>query len=255
MNGKHTYWRLAFLLFIISAMSSCKNHSIMFRTDKSIGTDKALDLVSSNYQITTSDILRISVYTNNGERLIDPNLELGLGLNQQQTSREWLPQYVVQKNGRANLPMVGEVELAGLTTFQADSLLSIAYGAFYEDVFILTEIISKRAIVLGPAGGKIIPLTQENMNLIEVIGLYGGITPHGHSGNIRLIRGELNDPTVYLIDLSTIEGMKLAMLSVKPQDIIYIENRKKTFLEITKDIAPSVAILVNMITLIAVLSR
>ncbi len=242
------------LLFTLFVLSSCRNHSIMFRTDKSIGTDKELNLVSSNYQIIPGDILHVSVYTNNGERLIDPNYELHLS-GEHVTKKELLPQYIVKGNGNVLLPMIGEVQLAGYTIFEADSLLSLKYAVFYEDVFVLTEILSKRVTVLGPAGGKTILLTQENMNLIEVVGQYGGITEFGNASNIRLIRGSLNDPTVYLIDLSTVEGMTQAMLTVKPQDIIYIERRKKTFIEVAREISPSIAILTNIIALLVVLSR
>ena len=247
-----SFYTLKFL-FTLFVLSSCRNHSIMFRTDKSVGIDKELNLVRSNYQIISGDILNISVYTNNGERLIDPNYELNLSGTV--SKKEFQPQYIVKGDGNVVLPMVGEVQLAGYTIFEADSLLNLKYSIFYEDVFVLTEILSKRVTVLGPAGGKTVPLTQENMNLIEVLGHYGGITDFGNASNIRLIRGKLNDPTVYLIDLSTVEGMTQAMLAVKPQDIIYIEKRKKTFIEVAREISPSLVIFTNIITLLIVLSR
>ena len=40
---------------------------------------------------------------------------------------------------------------------------------------------------------------------------------------IKIIRGDLKNPTIYLVDLSTLEGMKDANLFMQAGDIIYFE--------------------------------
>jgi polysaccharide export outer membrane protein len=48
---------------------------------------------------------------------------------------------------------------------------------------------------------------------------------------------------VYLIDLSTIEGLKYADLIVQANDIIYVEPVPEIGRELVKDIAPIVSLL------------
>ena len=87
------------------------------------------------------------------------------------------------------------------------------------------------------------------MNLIEVLALAGGIDQEGKAHNIRLIRGDLYNPEVYKIDLSTITGMTQGMMDIKSGDIIYVEPRVRIFNESMRDLALVMATVVNAITL------
>lgn len=62
-------------------------------------------------------------------------------------------------------------------------------------------------VFTGRGSGHVVPLDNEGMSLIEVLGLAGGITG-SKAYRVKLIRGDLRNPQVFLINLSTIEGMK-----------------------------------------------
>jgi polysaccharide biosynthesis/export protein len=255
----HIYKLTIFFLFVISVLSSCRNHSRMFSTEQNILVDsiqKQVIHAEDNYVIKKNDYLSILVYTNGGERIIDPNSELNR--NQpitQKSSKEDIEKYLVRSNGKVLLPMIGDVYLEGLTLYQADSILRIKFSKFYEGVFISSKLINKRVVVLGPfpPGGKVIPLENENMNVIEIIALYGGLPDNSKSYNIRLIRGDLKNPNVSIIDLSTIEGMKQASLDVQPNDIIYIEPVRKLVVESFKDIAPFISLFLSAMTILVLI--
>ena len=51
----------------------------------------------------------------------------------------------------------------------------------------------------------------------------GGLADKGRAARIKLIRGDLADPEVYLIDLATIEGISQADIILQANDIIYVE--------------------------------
>ncbi|WMJ72715.1 polysaccharide biosynthesis/export family protein [Cytophagaceae bacterium ABcell3] len=229
----------------------------MFRTEheyiidslrKDIQTDK-------NYIIQQNDYLTIQVYSNKGEHIVDPTSELFNNQNQNRDRNKNLPSYLVRTNGYVKCPMVGDVYLEGYSLNQADSILEIEYGKFYQDVFVSTKLINKRVIVLGPMGGKLIPLENENINLIEVIAMYGGIQENGKAYNIKIIRGPLNNPDVQIVDLSSIEGMRKASLDMRPNDIVYIEPVRRVFIETARDISPFVGILTSILTLIIIFNN
>jgi polysaccharide export outer membrane protein len=207
------------------------------------------------YTIQPNDLLEVDVYTNKGERIIDPDFELARelgGANVQQQQRRQL-QYLVQPNGEVVLPMVGNVLLAGYSLKQADSVLAAAFSSFYKSPFVFTRYVNKRIIVLGSTGGQVIPLINQNMNLLEVIALAGGISRDGKAHNIRLIRGDLDNPHVQLIDLTTIEGMRQASLQVQSGDIVYIEPIRRLLPETIRDIAPVLGLISNVIGLTLVI--
>ena len=81
----------------------------------------------------------------------------------------------------------------------------------------------------------------------------GGIPENGKADQIKLIRGDLKNPEVYLIDLSTLKGIKNADLVLQANDIIYIELRKDYVRKVLAETAPILAILSLVTTTIALI--
>lgn len=256
---KFVYW-FSLLGSVIGLASSCSiyKQDIMLRAGDLAPSALQMEIAEAekNYTIQVNDFIELEVYTNKGERIIDPDFELmkemrvggGQALNNRIN-----PQYLIQANGRAKLPMIGEVALEGYTLNQADSLLAAEYSAYYKGSFVITRFVNKRVVVLGATGGQVIPLINENMNLLEVLALSGGIAGKGKAHNIRLIRGDLDNPQVQLIDLSTIEGMRQAALKVQPGDILYVEPIRRVLPETIRDITPVIGLVTNAVTLLIVI--
>ncbi|RSK46140.1 polysaccharide export protein EpsE [Hymenobacter perfusus] len=270
-------------LFLGSCSASrIQQQNILFRTDGAgrIDTAKLRDVVNRaerNYLIQPNDYLEVHVYTNNGERILDPNGELlfgtpsgmtggASGINRQSTGSTGRSsavgsgarggsgqssEFLVQHDGVVKLPLVNYQRVAGLTLLQADSLLQVKYTEFYKDVFVTTRVSNNRIIVMGATAGgagQVIPMTNDNMNLLEVLAAAGGIdgaaagtsgqSRVGRADNIRLIRGSLKNPQVQIIDLTTIDGMRRANLQVEPNDIVYVEPIRRPFYENLQEITP-----------------
>lgn len=224
----------------------------MFKTD---GLDAARlnvmkETAEANYAICPDDLLTIDVFTNKGERIVDPDFELIDDRRQAYNQNRKTMQYLVMPDGFVKLPVVGRIKVGGMTLDDAETALETLYNDFYQDAFIKLEFNNKRAVVLGATGGLVIPLLNENISLLEVLALAGGIDDRGKAYNIRLIRGDLNDPEVHVIDLSTIEGMQRANLDVYPGDIIYVEPVKKILNESLRDITPALSLVTSLATFI-----
>ena len=94
--------------------------------------------------------------------------------------------------------------------------------------------------------GRTVNLDNENMNLIEALALAGGLTNTGKSYKIKLIRGDLRNPKVMLIDLSTIEGMSQSNLLLQSNDIIYVEPVPRVSQELLSQLAPIIGIITSL---------
>lgn len=195
--------------------------------------------LETNYTIQPNDLLNIRVYTKNGEMIIDPEYELNKNSNNTSNTRP-NPEYLVKLDGMAYLPMIGDIELKGLTIHQANIKLIEFYSEYFVDPYVITNYTNKRVTVLGSPGGQILPLTNENITVAEVIALAGGLYNDGNAKKITLVRG--ND--VYLIDFSTVKGFYESNQIVKAGDIIYIEPIKR----LISDNANSVALILSTIT-------
>jgi len=254
------------LLLLMMACAACRsyNQNIMFRTDSQRlppGLALAAANARKNYVIQRNDLLEIRLFSNKGEEIINDNINqnplsaaaaTGSGASSYSQGGSGV-RYLVQDNGLVRVPLLGNVKLEGFTLAQADSLLEKAYNNFYAEPFVETKFVNKRVVVLGAAGGHVIPLQNENMNLIEVIALAGGANNAARVGNIRLIRGDLQDPEVYLIDLSTVEGMTRSTLQVKANDIIYIEPINKPLRESIADITPVLGLFTSLVSVASII--
>lgn len=248
-----------FLLVLGVFLSSCQAYrqNILFTPEEGFLSEAAkfqIEKAEDTYIIQPFDYLNVEVYTNKGERIIDPNFELVEENIRNQVQGRPKPAYLVREDSMARVPMVGEIKLAGLTLPQADSVLAQAYEEFYSEPFVITTYTNKRVIVLGAMGGQVIPLANENMSLIEILALVGGLSNESKAHNIRLIRGDLDNPDVQIIDLTTIQGMRKAELKMQPGDIVYIEPVRRVVSESLRDISPILSVITSLFTIL-VLAR
>ena len=260
---KKSHLILLGIVISIFLFNSCRvyKQNILFKIDEANWIDSIQSNSVTNedfYKIKINDKLVIEVFANNGELIIDPNFEfrkeLG-GTQQNQQSSGFQTSYEVNPDSTVKLPMIGNIKVVNYSIQQLDSILQIKFNTHYESTFVRSSVTNRRIIVLGSEGGKVIPLENNNTNLIEIIAIYGGVSKNGRAHNIRLIRGDLNNPEVQLIDLTTIEGLRKANVQVKSNDILYIEPIRKPLIESISDISPVLGLFSSLITLAFLLTR
>ena len=185
-----------------------------------------------NYIIQRNDYLTLQIYSNNGERLIDPNPDMS-GQNSNKTTQQSEDEihYLVDVSGVAKLPLVGEIHLEGLTLRQAEEIVQKEYSKFFKESLVIFSYVNKRVVVLGAPGGQVIPLTNQNIRVAEVLGMAKGLSNEARANNIKLIRGD----HVYQIDFSTIKGYLEGNILVEAGDILYVEPIRRPFTEGLKD--------------------
>ena len=72
---------------------------------------------------------------------------------------------------------------------------------------------------------------------------------------MKLIRGDLRNPQIQLIDLSTIEGVKQSNLLLQANDIIYVEPTRNLSESILVKISPIVGLFTTIILVMTVLVK
>lgn len=208
-----------------------------------------------NYVIQKNDYLELEVYTNDGERIIDPDFKIqsdnqaGSQTNTQQ--KQETPKYLVDINGVIRFPMIGELKLEGLTLRQAQEILQKEYTKFYEHTFVVLRYSNKRVIILGSPGGQVIPLTNENTTLVEVLALAKGVGNDAKAHNIRVLRGD----QVFVADFSTFDGYLKHNMIIEPGDVVYVEPVRRPLLEALRDYGPIISFFTSLATIAIVLTQ
>lgn len=249
-----------FVLGISLLLSSCGvNSNLMLKTDKDY---KYADIDSmtetkGDYVIDVNDIVQMRFFTNNGLRVLDISTSTEPGQNVQVFNQNNVLSYVIQSDSMVRLPVLGLVNLVGLTIREAEIRLQSLYSEYYVEPFIQLNVSNKRVVVFPGDGGaaQVIYLQNNNTTLMEVIGLAGGLADRGRASRIKLMRKDDNGKRlVYKFDLSTIEGLAYTDFIVQANDYIYVEPVPELGREILQEVTPIVSLITSAAVIISVLT-
>ena len=146
--------------------------------------------------------------------------------------------YLVDHEGYANLPVLGEFYVKGYSETELERILEEKYSKLFVDPYAILKVVNRRVFVFKGSTGAVIGLNEAPTNLLEVIARSGGLEQNLKAYRVKLIRGDLKNPQIQLIDLSTLEGVRKAELIVQSNDIIYIERRKKIVTDVLLELTP-----------------
>ena len=240
------------ILMVVLFIQSCGiNSDLMLKTSMDYEFDQLnIDSLNTNidqYVIGIDDIIQFEFYTNNGIKVLDITSISGevssgsaVSLN---TAKNF--NYVIGADSLVKLPYLNKVNIVGLTIREAEKYLELMYSDYYVEPFVLISVVNKRVLVFPGSGGEasVVYLSNNNTTLMEAIALAGGITERGRAARVKLYREIDGRRKVYLIDLSTIEGLIYTDLVVQNGDYIYVEPVPQLGREVLKEIAPVVSII------------
>jgi polysaccharide export outer membrane protein len=266
------FFRFFFGAILGSILFSCNvyRRDILFKASKEKELEFARNALSvktpANYLVGKNDILEFALFTNKGEAVVDPTSEFMRQVNSGAsggTVARTAAKYLIQADGCADLPILGHVKLDSLTLHQVDSLLSVKYGQFYQDVFVLSKVSNRRILIMGlgmggslgalggggaamgggamggAAGGgsraQVFEFDRENVTLMEVLAKCGGVGRYSFANRIKVIRGNPNNPVIFTVDLTSWDSFQKANMVLQPNDIVYIEPLRRGVLEFLSD--------------------
>lgn len=246
-------------LLLLLGSCSYKNRNYLFNTPESGNSSavKILELKAS--QGTTDYRHRIKV----GDRLTIKflnNYDIGGASGQSATatansSLSGVSErgYLVNYDSTVVLPLIGRVNLCGLTRREASEKLEQEYRKFIVGPIIDLNISSLAVTVLGEVNiqGKVL-LDKENTSLIDVIAMAGGIKDAGKKKNIKIIRGN----QVILVNLKKTDALYDANIIMHDNDIVYVEPyRAKAATEPFVAVQPALSILTTTLQTLILITQ
>lgn len=248
----------SFYIFVFSLilLTSCGvNSHVMFKTaDSEVITENIPISPDDAYRLAPDDKISFSLFVENGKKVIDVSAGIGSQASSSQRLTSGNLEYLVRHDGNVELPMLGLVHVAGLSTIEVQQKLSKLYSTSYIDPFIQVEVTNRRVIVFPGSGGaaKVIYIANDNTTLMEAIALAGGITERGKAKVVKVMRQTDEGRKVYQVDLSTLEGLKYADMIVQSNDYVYIEPTKQLSREFLKEVTPIVSLITSAILVFSV---
>lgn len=229
------YW--LFWALVLSVLSSCTTYKkLPYVTEAEVLTSEEFAKVARNYEakIMPKDMLTITVSTPTRSASADfnlfyPSLQDGIGEGSS-TSTQMLP-YIVDNNGIVDFPIVGKLQLGGLTKVEAQQRI---YDELYPKYIVEKPIINIRfstykVTVLGEvANPGVYSSENEQMSLFDALAMAGDLTIYGKRDNVLLIRE--NDKGEKLVKRINLQDRALLL----DNEVYYLQQNDKLYVQPNK---------------------
>jgi polysaccharide biosynthesis/export protein len=250
------------ILIVVVACTSCsdKQYQVLFEKSNAIAdtASQKAAIAATVYRIQPQDILQI-------KNLQDPqflaNATITVAGSSSGKEASDNNSFEVNQDGSVNLPIVGPVQVVGLTRLDAQKLIEGLYRKILlKDPIIELKITSLKVTLLGEIKTQgSFPLVKDQTTLVELIGEAGGLTDKANEKTVKIIRGTQKEPKVTEINLNDITSINDPKAVLQSGDIIYVAQSRRAArndnLQNFSLIVQPVLLLFNTVLIIFTLAR
>ena len=186
----------------------------------------------ATYKLQPGDFLYINVTS------LDPKNMTSFEGNQrndyqiQSEMGVYLKSYQVSDSGFIRFPVIGKVEVVGLSVSQVRDKLQGIMDEFYQLATITVKLVNFQVSIMGEVNrpGTYV-VYNDRLNIFQAISLGGDLTNFGNRKEVNIIRKTKTGGTEILeVNLLSDSILELPGFYLQPDDIIYVKPmRSKTF--------------------------
>ena len=219
----HSLLIMGLCAFLLSSCFSYKK--VPYLQDADMMKDIEKELPMYDAKIMPKDLLTITVNTTDPEAAAPFNLTVQSSGNGQSS----LQQYLVSNEGTIDFPVLGTLQVSGLTKSEAENLIREKLGIYLKETPIVTVRMTNYKIsVLGEvASPGMFTINNEKVNIFEALALAGDLTIWGKRNNVKLIREDAaGQREIINLDLNKADIITSPYYYLQQNDILYVTPNK-----------------------------
>ena len=213
-----------YLICSLFFLSSCAtNKDVLLFQDKS-KIKAPISYVAPKIQL--NDILSIQVNTLQPELALPYNL-LPPNSNTANVQIEALKLqgYLVSPEGTINFPVLGTIAVAGKTSQELETYLKTTFeqGGHLVSPTVNVRVLNGKVTILGEvARPGTYGFTEQNISVLQALGLAGDLTIRGKRKEVLLIREEAGQRNYTTLDLTQTNWFDSQYYYVRPNDVLVV---------------------------------
>ena len=192
--------------------------------------------IEQDYQIRIKPLDRLTVTINSK----DPELAAPFNAASSYNSLNGLSSYssssngnlqilTVDKEGKIQLPIIGEIDCDGLTRNELAKKIenTIRENGMVHDPIVIIQFADVKFSVLGEVArpGQF-SITKDRISLFDALAMAGDLTIYGQRENVALIREENGMRTVHYFDLKNPDILTSPYFYLQQDDVVYVTPNK-----------------------------
>nr|WP_116218995.1 polysaccharide biosynthesis/export family protein [Allomuricauda sp.] len=228
------------VIFSVICLTSCSSTKEVVYFQDASQFETLVEDNSFTTKFKVDDLLSIHISTLDPEASAPFNLLRGAeegGFRAEQVN------YLVDKDGEIDFPVIGKIKVAGLSPSETRDLLREKLKDYLKDPIINIRIRNFTVTVLGAVNRPgTYRIDGEQTSILEALGLAGDINIKGRRDNIMVIR-DFNGTKVYnRINLNGKNALKSPVYYLTQNDVVYVEPNKSGKTQSSLDQRASIAI-------------
>ena len=222
------------LVCYVWLLSSCTSYkSVPYLQNPEVVNNMEEFLPLYDAKIMPKDLLTITVNTTDPEAAAPFNLTVQSSINVARTSslvqQPSLQQYLVSNEGSIDFPVLGRLQVGGLTKNEAEDLIREKLGAYLKETPIVTvRMANYKIAVLGEvARPGMFTVNNEKVNIFEALAMAGDLTIWGMRDNVKLIREDAQGKREIInLNLNDASIVTSPNYYLQQNDILYVNPNK-----------------------------
>ncbi|WP_298148579.1 polysaccharide biosynthesis/export family protein [Flavobacterium sp.] len=216
------------LMLCLQSCISVKDMVYLQKTDNSI-VNPVNQINDKAYRLQSNDILMINIKAVNPELVaIFQQNDGSSGVATQSEQGVYFNGFPVDQQGNIRIPIVGNVNVIGLTLDEArlkiEKELLDKYFTERANIFVTVKLAGLRITVNGEVGSPgTVVLFQEKANILEALANAGDIATTGDRKNVIVMRQYPTGMELHTIDLTDINALQSPYFYLQPNDYIYVK--------------------------------
>lgn len=225
-------------VFIISLavllLSGCTSYKkVAYLQDSNAMNELSEPLSMYDAKIMPKDLLTITVNATDPETAAPFNLTVQTAVNVTRSSsltqQPALQQYLVSNEGTIDFPVLGVLNVGGLTKTEAENLIRTKLGNYLKETPIVTVRMANYKIsVLGEvARPGMFTVSNEKVSVFEALALAGDLTIWGMRDNVKIIREDADGQReIISLNLNKTDIVNSPYYYLQQNDILYVTPNK-----------------------------
>ncbi len=190
------------------------------------------------YRIKPTDVLYLKILTLEPEinQIFNPsttgnNNQSGTNQMYGSPAGQYLNGYVVADDGTVSIPIIGKIEMAGLTMKEAEDRLRVRAEEYLKQPSVQVKFLNYKITVGGEVQNPNLLYNYErNVNIFDAISMANGITDYADLTNVLVVRKTNGASHTYRVDATSRSIYSSEVFYLLPNDFVYIPptNLKRT---------------------------
>jgi len=247
-----------FFLFLFAASilgTSCGTQRAVYNYLEDVTDTSFKALVTPTEPIIQkNDLLSIQVFSSSQLAEADALYNLPV-LQQSGSQNSQMNGYLVNTNGNITMPRIGEVKAEGLKKSELqDAIIAKLQGQLTNPV-VIVRFLNFRVTVIGEVGTQnVINIPTERLNVLEALGMVGGITQFGKIKEVKILRQNNGVTELGVLDLTSKTIFSSPYFQLQQNDVVLVDqNRYKLRQTEQQRVAQQIGFATGIISTIALL--